>query len=224
MEISPEYIKELRVKIGKGRIYAGIDWGQDSTNSYTTMCLGTYVDGFFKVFFWHRFMGAESEPKEQIKKIKKIISTFNVFRVGVDYGGGFWPNDELLRAFGSRRVVRYQYSTPKVHLDYDPKLGRFKVHRSEVMSAVFNAIKRKTVFKFPRWQDFASPFASDMTSIFSEYNERTRMTDYKKAPNTTDDSFHTLVFCFLASMVDHPREDVFLPSARIDRTLFDSRY
>jgi hypothetical protein len=215
-DFSPEYLKEIRPKLLNTKIYAGIDWGQDSTNSYTIICLGGYIEGSFRIFYMHRFTGAESEPKHQLEKIKKFINAFQVHRIGVDYGGGFWPNDELLRTYGSQRVARYQYSNPKTLLNFDSQKGRFLVHRSEVMSAVFNAIKRRTVFKFPRWSEFAAPFGSDMLSIFSEYNERSRMTDYKKSPNTTDDAFHALVFCFLASMIDNPRPDILVPSASID--------
>jgi len=213
--MAAEAIKEIQGKLLCNKIYAGIDWGQDSTNSYTVLTLATYMDGFFRVFFVHRFSGAESEPRAQIEKIKKFISTFKISRVGVDYGGGYWPNDELLRSFGSQKIVRYQYSTPKTLLKYDSGKGRFLVHRSEVMSAVFNCLKRRTVFRFPKWSEFSS-YASDMLSIFSEYNERTRMTEYKKSPSTTDDAYHSLVLCFLASMIDHPRPDIILPSSGID--------
>ena len=219
LEMTSESISKLRSKIGSRNVYAGIDWGQDSSNSYTVLFLAAYIDDRFTIFFAHRFMGAESEPKEQIEKIKKIIKGFNVHRVGVDYGGGFWPNDELLRVFGSQRIIRYQYSNPKTILHYDSAKGRFLVHRSEIMSSVFNAIKRKKIFRFPRWQDFGNPFGADMLATFSEYNERTRMTEYKKSPNTTDDSFHSLVFCFLASMVDNPRPDVIVPNLKVDRHL-----
>jgi hypothetical protein len=219
MELTPEYIRKLKERLLSARVYGGIDWGQDSTSSYTVLSLAAYLDGFFKVFFIHRFQGAESEPQVQMEKIKQIIKSFNVVRIGVDYGGGFWPNDDLLRVFGSNRVLRYQYSSPRVFVKWDPHLGRFLVHRSEVMSAMFNAIKRRNVFRFPRWKEFSAPFATDMLAIFSEYNERTRLTDYKKSPNTTDDSMHSIIFCMLAAMIDNPRPDILLPSAYIDQQL-----
>ena len=149
------------------------------------------------------------------------MDSFGVHRAGADYGGGFHPNAELLKRYGAQKIVRYQYSQPSQFMRYDANLGRFLVHKSEVMSAVFNAIKRKTVMRFPRWADFATPFASDCLAIFSEYNERTRMTEYKKSPNTTDDSLHSILFCFLASMIDYPREDVFVPTAAVDRLNMD---
>lgn len=213
LKMNVRTIKDLLKTIGGKRIYAGIDWGQDSNNSYTILTLAAYIDGFFTVFFCYRFSGAEAEPKVQLEKIKKFIDTFNISKVGVDYGGGFWPNDELLRKYGDKRIVRYQYSSPRQVLKYDNQKGRFLVHRSEVMGSIFNAIKRRTVFRFPRWEDFASPFGSDMLSTFSEYNERTRLTEYKKSPNTTDDTFHSLVFCFLASMTEFPRPEIIVPTA-----------
>jgi len=220
MELSPEYIATLmKGPLLSSPVYAGIDWGQDSTNSYTILALGAYIDGFFRIFFIHRFTGPESEPRPQIDKIKKYIHSFRVRRTGADHGGGHHPNDELLRNFGSRRIFRYQYSAPRVYLKWDQYLGRYMVNKHEVLGCIFNAIKRADVFKFPRWKDFQQPFASDMLSIFSEYNERSRTIEYKKSPNSTDDSMHAITLCFLASMIDFPRPDIFVPNERIDRQL-----
>ena len=216
--------EELQLFIKKHpshRLYAGIDWGADSNNSYTVLTIAAYIDGKFTVLFMHRFSGPEAEPKVQIEKLKKLIGAFKIHRVGVDYGGGFWPNDELLRTFGSQRIIRYQYSSPKTLMSYDSDKGRYMVHRSEIMSVVFNAIKRRDVFRFPNWQEFQSPFGNDFLAIFSEYNERRRITEFKKSPNTTDDAFHSFVFCFMASLVDHPRVDLIIPNAKVDRQLYD---
>lgn len=213
--MSKEYIARIRQEM-TGPIYAGIDWGQDSTNSYTILTLGTYLRGYFTIFWAHRFQGQESDTRTQMQKIKRIINAFNVKRVGVDYGGGHWPNDELLKTFGSQRIVRYQYSTPSVYAEWKTDLARYLVHKHEVMGKVFTAIKRKNVFRFPRWKEFSSPYGADMLSIFSEYNERTHMTEYKRSPNTTDDTFHSLVYCFMASMIDYPRPDILTPSQSVD--------
>lgn len=222
MRLSPEVVKRWRQKMRGSVLYGGIDWGQDSANSYTVMSVGGYFNGKFRIIFAHRFQGAESDPKIQLAKIMRIIDTFQLRRVGVDHGGGFWPNAELLRKYGSGRITRFQYSQPNVFMRWDARLGRYIVHRSEVMSAIFNAIKSGGVFAFPAWKDFQTPFASDMLSIFSEYNERMHMTQYKKSPNNTDDSFHTLVFLFLVSMIDNPRPDIFVPNASIDRLISES--
>lgn len=221
MEMAIEYIIELRKRLGTTHLYAGVDWGQDSTNSYTILVLGAYVDGYFRFFFFQRFTGSATDPGEQLRIIYTLIDSLGIRRIGTDYGGGHTRNSELLKRYGSQRITRYQYSSPATFLKYDSHLGRFLVHRSEVMGAIFAAIKRGTVFRFPRWQDIAQPFGSDCLAIFSEYNERTRMTEYKKSPNTTDDTFHAILFCFLASMIDYPREDIFVPSATVDRLQSD---
>lgn len=219
MLLDPEGVKLWRSKLSGVPLYGGIDWGQDSSSSYTVFFVGGYMQGIFRWFFCHRFAGAESEPKAQMAKICRIIDTFSIQRVGVDHGGGYWPNNELMRKYGSQRIVRFQYSQPNVFMRWDDNLGRYLVHRSEVMSAIFNAIKRRTVMRFPAWKHFAQPYAGDMLSIFSEYNERMHMTQYKKSPNNTDDSFHSMLLGFLVSMIDQPRPDIFVPSARIDQQL-----
>lgn len=219
MSLSPESVKKWRERFTGIPLYGGIDWGQDSSNSYTVMFVAGYLEGRFRTIFAHRFVGVDAEPRPQLDKICRIIETFKLQRVGVDHGGGFYQNDELMRKYGSGRIVRFQYSQPNVYMRWDSKLGRYLINRSEVMSAIFNAIKRRVNYVFPRWEDFRDPFAADMLSIFSEFNERMHQTQYKRSPNNTDDSFHSLLFCHLASMLDYERPDIFVPSARIDQQL-----
>ena len=188
--------------------------GNTGENTYTVFCLGAYLDSKFTVFYIHRFEGPESEPEVQLDLIETLIRNWNVRTVGVDYGGGYWPNDQLQRKFGQERIWKYQYSTPGVKVKWEAPLHRFLVHRTEVMSDVFNAIKRKDVFRFPDWSQFYDPFAQDFLNIFSEYNEQTRQLQYKKSPDCTDDSFHSVLYCFLASMLKIPRFDVMNPQEK----------
>lgn len=208
--------KEQREEFLKGLagtpIYAGVDWGSDGESSHTVLSLGAYIDGKFTIFFVHRFTGPEADPEIQLGAIKKIINAWKVRRVGVDYGGGFWPNDELIRSFGTPRIQKFQYLAPRAKVEWDEKLRRWKINRSEVMSDIFNAIKRRDVFQFPCWEDFAEPYARDMLNIFSEYNEQRRMNQYKHSPGTSDDTFHSITYCFLASMIDLPRPDIIAPN------------
>ena len=84
------------------------------------------------------------------------------------------------------------------------------------MSAIFAAIKRGGIFEFPRWQEFKEPYGQDMLNIFSEYNERIRMIQYGHTAGKTDDAFHSLLYCFLASMIVKPRPDVIAPNKEGD--------
>ncbi len=197
-------------------VFAGIDWGTGE-NSYTVLTLATYVNNKFRVFYMHRFTGEDTEPERQLDKLEEILRAFNVRLIGTDYGGGYHPNDFLVRRFGKERVQKYQYNARQAaKVVWNAKLGRWAVHRSEVMSALFNAIKRGNVFEFPRWEEFKDPHGQDMLNIFSEYNEKLRMIQYGHTPGKTDDSFHSLVYAFLVSMIVRPRPDIISPNKEVD--------
>lgn len=190
--------------------------GNTGENSYTVACLGTYVGNRFRIFWIHRFTGEDTDPQIQVKKLVQIFRAFNVRIIGSDYGGGFASNNVLLREFGQARVQRFQYQgkvRKKVFMN--PQLQRWLVHRTEVMSDLFAAIKRKQL-EFPRWEEFREPFAQDMLNIFSEYNETLRMIQYQHRPDRPDDSFHTILYCFLASMILHPRPDIIVPKREFE--------
>jgi hypothetical protein len=191
-------------------IFAGIDWGTGE-NSYTVLALGTYVSSRFRIFYVHRFTGEEVDPPMQMEKIIEMLLYFHVRVAGTDYGGGFDRNDTLIRKFGPQRIQKYQYlSRTKRKVEWDGRLRRWKTHRTEVMSDVFNAIKRRQ-FEFPRWEEFQEPYASDMTNIYSEYNESLRMIQYTHRPDCPDDTFHAILYCLLASMIISPRPDIIAP-------------
>jgi len=202
-------------------IFAGIDWGTGE-NTYTVLSLGAYINEAFTIFFIHRFEGPEMEPQVQLDLIETIIKNWGVVVVGTDYGGGFDRNDHLQRKFGREKIWKYQYSQPSTKVKWEEKLHRFLVHRTEVMSDMFNAIKRRNVFRFPDWQQFEDPFSKDLLNIFSEYNEQTRQIQYKKSPDCTDDAFHSILLCFLVSMLKHPRFDVLNPTARTNSAVADA--
>jgi hypothetical protein len=211
IHLTPAFRDKIWKHLGGGYpVYAGIDWGTGE-NTFTVLSLGTYLQDRFTIFHIHRFDGPESEPDVMLQLIMKEIEHWRVRRVGVDYGGGFWPNDRLLNKFGWERIAKYQYSTPNAKVKWDNGLKRFLVNRTEVMSDIFNAIKRRTVFRFPCWEHFQNPHGNDMLNIFSEFNEIRRENVYKKSPSATDDSFHSILLCFLISMTDTPRGDVIAP-------------
>lgn len=211
--MSDSQLAEIKHLLGGGNpVFMGIDWGTGE-GSFTVVTLGAYVKpGFFTIFYAHRFEGQESEPQVQLDIIGQLIRGWNVMTVGCDYGGGFFQNDHLMRQFGREKIFKYQYSTPGQKVKWEPELNRFLVHRTEVMSDIFNAIKRRNVFRFPDFTHFEEPFGKDFLNIFSEYNEQLRQIQYKKSPDATDDTFHSSTLCLLASMLKIPRFDVLNPS------------
>lgn len=211
VRMSFEALEALR-NLSYGRdVFAGIDWGTGE-HSYTVLTLGMYVNSKFRIFYVHRFVGEDTDPEVQLTKIIQMLRYFNVVIIGVDYGGGHYPNDRLVRTFGQERVQKYQYvakSKRKVH--WNPNYRRWMTNRTDVMSDIFNAIKRKQV-ELPRWEEFKQPYAQDLMNIYSEYNESLRMIQYRHSPDKPDDTFHSIVYCMLASMIKHPRPDIISPT------------
>lgn len=206
-------------------VFMGLDYGSGE-NSYTIITIGTYVDSKFRIIYMERCIGEMMEPERQVEHIIELANKYHVARIGADYGGGFDRNDKLMRTFGSPRLIKFQYmARARKKIEWDPRLLRFKVQRTEVMSDIFNALKRNQ-FEFPRWAEFENPYAIDMLNIFSEYNEQLRQIQYKHSIDKPDDSFHSLLYCFLASMTVIPRPDVITPRRQVnhEQAIFGNPY
>ena len=140
-----------------------------------------------------------------------MLQYFNVRLIGADYGGGFDRNDHLTRKFGPKRVHKYQYmARGKKKIFWNPAFRRWQLVRTEVMSDIFNAVKRKQL-DLPCWAEFEDPYANDCLNIYSEYNKALRMIQYTHRPDRPDDAFHSILYCFLSSMIIVPRPDVISP-------------
>lgn len=198
--------------------FAGIDWGTGEGSSYTVIVIGTYIDMKFRVIYAHRFTGEDVDPTPQLEKICELIDFFNIKIIACDYGMGFGMTDPLIRKYGIQRIHKFQYlGKAKKKVEWDGRIRRWKVHRTEVMSDIFSAIKRKQI-EFPRFEDFGSPYAEDMINIFSEYSDGQKMILYKHATDKPDDTFHAIVFMLLGSMILRPRPDIIAPMREDPRT------
>lgn len=199
--------------------YMGIDWGVGSGmkgtgNTYTVVSLATYVDHRFVVFNTKRLTGEESEPKRQVAYVAAMVERFRPRYIGADYGGGGDRNDTLIRMYGPQRMFQYQYANMRKKAEWSNTLRRFLVNRTDVMTDIFNAIKRGDVFSFPRWEEWRKPYAQDCLNIFGEYNDKMHCMQYTVSPGTTDDTFHSILYCFLASTIHRRRPDVFVPVSK----------
>lgn len=191
--------------------FMGIDWGSGD-NSYTIVTICTYVNERFRVLYMHRFVGEDADPGVQVQRIIDLGNRYNIALIGADYGFGFGMNHHLVRAFGANRVHTFQHMARiNKKIVFDVKMARWKIHRTEVMSAIFEAIKKGKA-EFPLWDEFRKPYAEDFTNIYSEYNENLRMIMYDHKAGSPDDSFHSFMFCWLASMIVVRRPDIIAPS------------
>lgn len=180
-------------------------------DSYTLFTLSTYWNDRWTVFYAKRFVGPESEPEPMLALVESLIARFHVKLAGTDFGGGWIQNDKLVRRFGPTRIAKYQYSGNKGKIcQWDPKEYRWKGNRTAMLSTVFNTIKRESLW-FPCWSEFENPFARDMLSVFAEYNEKLRMTQYDHRLGTSDDTLHSIVLNLFVSMLHHARPDILAP-------------
>jgi intein/homing endonuclease len=210
-----KYMRELSQRINGGsKFFVGIDWGGGSESSFTSISVGCYMEPHnrFTYVYGHRYAGPESEPSVRMQLIQELLDTVKFDLAFVDYGGGFDPNDALVRKYGRKKIYKCQYSTPSEIIKWDNGLDRFMLHRSEIMSSYFSAIKRGNTFRFPAWSVYENPYAQDHLNIYSEYNERTRMEEYNHSPSSPDDTCHSNIYAFLASTLRTPRRDVFTPT------------
>ena len=198
--------------LNRGPIFMGIDWsgGGETMTSYTVVSIGAYFGDFFQFMYFRRFDGPEAEYEVLMPEINRLIHVYNVHLVGTDYGGGLDRNDYLIRRHGVHKILRYQYVGTK-KLYYDRSLARYMVNRNEALFAFGNAVNRMGVFKFPNWEDWETPFGEDMQAAHVEYNQSARTLTVTRNPGRPDDTLHSGCYCFLASMVVHPRPDILQP-------------
>jgi hypothetical protein len=199
------------------QLYAGIDWGTGE-NTYTVITIGGYVraENSFQILYSRRFDGQYVEPDLQLAEIERLIRRLNVKFIGADYGGGFVQNKHIVSRFGPQRVHTYQYQHKlNAKVQYKPVLHRNLVFRSAVMADVFNAIKKLKI-RFPSWETYKQPYADDCLSIVAEYSDSLRMIKYDTPRGVTDDTFHSVLYCLLASMLDRARPDIISPIQETD--------
>jgi hypothetical protein len=210
-DMSETQLRDLR---NSHILYAGLDWGSGTEgNAYSVVTFGGYTrnDTSYQIVYAKRLEGRLAEPTEQLKEIFRLFGIARPARVGSDYGMGLFQNNILTKRLGPQRVHVFMYAPRfRAKMAFEPKLGRFVVYRSLVMSDVFTAIKQLKM-RLPAYRVFADPYAKDFTNITSAYSETQRITVYGKPRNRTDDTFHSATYSLLASVLDTPRPDIFAP-------------
>lgn len=195
-------------------LFAGIDWGPGTENSYTVMSIGGYVrdDDAMQVLLSIRFEGPLADPEPQLKEILKLIALFRIRIVGTDFGFGFTQNKRLVSALGPERVVQNQYQSKLMaKVVIKPATHRQLVFRTPVMSDIIYAIQTGRKIRFPSFASYERPFADDFLALRAEYSNQLRMTQYTKPSNATDDTFHSVLFMMMASFRIKPRPDIMAP-------------
>jgi hypothetical protein len=211
----PAYRNDLEVARATAQnhtCFFGIDWGSGE-RAFTVLSIGAYCrsDASFQYLFHTRFTGPLSDPIAQMDELERLILMFRPKYVGTDFGFGFYQNKRLLSKFGNHRIFPFEYA-PRLNmkLKYVPQLHRTIAFRTPLMSDLFNALRRGKV-RLPAWKDIERPFGEDILNIHAEDSDNLRMIKYDKPKGKTDDTFHSMLYCLLASMLEHKRPDIIAP-------------
>lgn len=195
-------------------VWMGIDWSPGETeSSWDVITMATVKDGKFDVFFCQRITGNLRDPKYLIPYIVRLYREFNVRTIGSDYGMGQDRNRVLVRELGKSKVSIYQYSNPRFVIRYVPELGRYLLNKTEIIDTLFMAL-RDGYFILPDWSEFAEPHGQDILNIFAEPSEGDTH-KFRYSHNGTDDTWHSIVFCYLTSYISgNPSPNVLFPNGQ----------
>lgn len=186
--------------VAKSRLYMGIDWGEGRTGrgasgrmkrpSFTVVSIGTMISDKFVVIYQKRYEGKEADKDFVLEDISRLIQIYNVALVGADRGFGWGINSDLIKRFGDKRIVQFQYVRQKESTRWDPLSYCFTIDRNFHMSETLNELRRQQ-FVFPSWE-VSEPFLRDVESIYVDYRSGNRNDMYFDHTDP-DDAFHSIL-------------------------------
>jgi len=190
---------------------AGIDWGKGdicSGTSYSVLTIGAVVKGVYTVLLMKRYSGRQnSEAIFQLQDMIRLVNRFGCKMVIADTGDGRTSNAHLVKALGPQRFCEiYESGNLKAPLKWDTQTGKYVLSRTQMMTNLLMEITRQQV-RFFRWEEFAS-FSPDFTGIFTDYSEKTRLTQYDH--NVPDDAFHSYMYSRIAAGILRGEYDTYL--------------
>lgn len=180
-------------------ITTGADWGVNMATSRTSACMGALRDdGIYEVFFSKIYK--EHDYDYQIRDVAdrmNAVSSFGACDSGPDPNRGI----QLMHRTSEARTQLVRYECGKVIQHYmtppdtiDMTQNRWCLHRSDVMTFVFNLLKTGKIL-FPRWED-CEECMRDILNVQMEVREGqfVQTIFYTHKPDKPDDFFHALVW------------------------------
>jgi len=195
-------------------LVAGIDWGTGSqyavtskgekVRSFTTIVIGGFYKGKFRIVFMARLLGADADMYNQPQVLDRIMRQFQVQGVMCDWGFGAPQNARLVNEFGwgTDKLFEVQYSRVQQNMIvWNDRSQRFVADRSAMHMRLIDDIKRNRI-SFPKWAEMQD-FVDDFTCIYVEYNADNSTMRFDHPVGKPDDCFQATVYCKLASDVYH---------------------
>ena len=190
--------------------FAGLDWAMqatgDDTASYTIIGVFALVNDRLKLIYAHRFVGLGSnDPDVVMKKIEWVLETFDVRRLGVDYGVGYKEDLRLISKYGLERVACFQYksSVGKATSTFDAGALKWIVPKTRTLDQLCADIKNAR-FVLPEYVD-GKTFTDDWLNLSLDFDPRTRAIRYEKLG--PEDFVHVANYANLAKRMEFREGD-----------------
>jgi hypothetical protein len=202
--------------------YVGVDWGGGGAAA-TVIVFAAYIRSVFTFLGGFRYYDAPvpefakyaSEMEiEAYVPFAHLIRRVRVAKAGADIGMGYIRNRMLVSILGSDRFIQVQYTNQATAVPtmkpYDLVVN---VPREEMLSNFVTALKLSPgKFRLPRISDMkAAHWYQDLKAVKQEVDKKGKLR-YIHSEGETDDFFHAMFNCILASHIAAPRLDMF-PSA-----------
>ncbi len=189
--------------------YAGIDWAQGG-EAATVLSLGTYING--DKFRWPVQFRFKGDPDQDLEDIFKIIDMVRAHRIVADYGAGYQRNRRHEERYGYPRFIRCKYNRQRDPVVLDAKTFQLNVNRNEVLDSFTMAMRmHPEQWELPARRDMEkSHWWQDLRAVLVE-GDHLGNPQFVRRSGKTDDHFHAMFYCFLASSLLQPRPDVLAP-------------
>ena len=178
----------------------------DDTASYTIIGVFALVNDRLKLIYAHRFVGLGSnDPDVVMKKIEWVLETFDVRRLGVDYGVGYKEDLRLISKYGLERVACFQYksSVGKATSTFDAGALKWIVPKTRTLDQLCADIKNAR-FVLPEYVD-GKTFTDDWLNLSLDFDPRTRAIRYEKLG--PEDFVHVANYANLAKRMEFREGD-----------------
>lgn len=178
----------------------GVDWSvTGSTKSYTVLTvMGFDYSGKGYILYTQKLEGIDI--LEQVARVIQVYRQFQCSHMASDRGVGVLQGQLMKRALGDDKVSMINYVAAKTNLRFDKEGNYFAADRTlAIDTAVIKVKMGPGRLESPCWT-LMDPFWQDALHIYEEESHTGRRL-YRKDEDSTDDFLHSLVFCFIATMI-----------------------
>lgn len=199
-------IPEAKSMEGITRVVAGVDWSggggevkgtEGLVKSRTVLTLfGLTAMGQLKLLYYKIY--PNGHPTGWIDDIVEVCNAWRVDLLCGDAGEGALANALLKQKMGEQRVIQARYMALSKAVEWNPNTMCYHVDRTTLIDnyATWLTQKRVVYGNLPQMQ----VAIGDILNVYEEVTQQGRKV-WRHSPTQPDDSLHSQIFAWLASMV-----------------------